>query len=46
MNYAYNRVSTENQNLENQKIKINPKYNIDKWYFEKKVVVQTIVLEI
>lgn len=36
MNYAYIRVSTENQNLENQKITISQKYNIGKWYFEKR----------
>lgn len=36
MNYAYVRVSTENQNLENQKITISQKYNIDEWFFEKR----------
>ena len=36
MLYAYIRVSTEEQNLENQKIAIKSKYNIRKWVYEKK----------
>jgi DNA invertase Pin-like site-specific DNA recombinase len=36
MNYAYLRVSTEEQNLENQKIAILEKFNIQKWIYEKK----------
>lgn len=36
MTYAYLRVSTEEQNLENQKCAISEKYKIDKWIYEKK----------
>lgn len=36
MNYGYIRVSTEEQNLENQKKAISEKYSIDKWVEEKK----------
>jgi DNA invertase Pin-like site-specific DNA recombinase len=36
MNYAYIRVSTEEQNLENQKLAIKEKYKIRKWVYEKR----------
>lgn len=36
MYYGYLRVSTEEQNLENQKTVILEKFNIDKWVYEKK----------
>jgi len=36
MTYAYIRVSTEEQNLENQKVAISEKYSIDEWFYEKK----------
>lgn len=36
MTYAYIRVSTEEQNTENQKFEILKKYKIDKWYSDKK----------
>ena len=36
MTYAYIRVSTEEQNLENQKFAISEKYQIDEWFYEKK----------
>lgn len=36
MVYGYLRVSTEEQNLENQKVAISEKYEIDEWVCEKK----------
>lgn len=36
MYYGYLRVSTEEQNLENQKIAILEKFNIDCWVYEKR----------
>ena len=36
MIYDYIRVSTENQNLENQKLAISEKFEIDEWIEEKK----------
>ena len=36
MNYGYIRVSTEEQNLNNQKLAISENYKIDKWVEEKK----------
>lgn len=36
MYYGYLRVSTEEQNLENQKVAILEKYEIDEWVYEKK----------
>ena len=36
MVYGYLRVSTEEQNLENQKIAISEKFEIDEWVYEKK----------
>lgn len=37
MIYGYIRVSTENQNLENQKNAIAEKFKIDEWIEEKKI---------
>lgn len=36
MNYAYLRVSTQEQNLKNQELEIKRHYHIDKWYYDKK----------
>lgn len=36
MNYGYLRVSTNEQNVENQRLAIENNYKIDKWIFEKK----------
>lgn len=36
MVYAYVRVSTEEQNLKNQKVAISEKFKIDEWIYEKR----------
>lgn len=36
MVYAYVRVSTEEQNLKNQKVAISEKFKIDEWVYEKR----------
>lgn len=36
MIYGYVRVSTEEQNLKNQKVAISEQFNVDEWVFEKR----------
>lgn len=36
MNYGYLRVSTEEQNLDNQKLAISQQYHVDYWVEEKR----------
>ena len=44
MIYGYIRVSTENQNLENQKLAISEKFEIDEWIEEKKRKVELLII--
>lgn len=46
MNYAYLRVSTQEQNLKNQELEIKRHYHIDKWYYDKKAERLIIIKEI
>lgn len=46
MVYGYIRVSTQEQNLENQRKAISEKYKVQKWIEEKRVEQLTIIKEI